>query len=122
LGNPFSFGRDVLAVVVLRGEELLFASGHTLSEAECVALACRHLVAFDVPPRASAPTTRDDGRRTLVAGEERVLCFGGETPEAGDRTTTWVLTRRDGALGIGWACLAALSRAMGAAPSAEAAG
>jgi hypothetical protein len=51
LGNPFSFGSDLLAVVVLRGAEMLFASGHSLSEVECVALARRYRAVFEVPPR-----------------------------------------------------------------------
>lgn len=116
LGDPFAFGRDVLAVVVLKGDEVVFGSGHTLSEDETVALARRHRVIFSIPPHvrpAGHPPTVASGARSLVIGEERVWCFGGQLPEVGPEVTVWVLTRRDGAQGIGWACLAALSRALG---------
>jgi hypothetical protein len=114
LGNPFGFGRDVLAVVVLAGDGLVVASGHSLDEAESVALARRHRAVLSAPPRDGEPAGAPGahGPRTIVAGEERVWCFGAEVPEAGAGTTAWVLTRRDGAQGIGWACLAALSRAL----------
>lgn len=114
LGNPFGFGRDVLAVVVLAGDDLVVASGHSLDEAESVALARRHRAVLSAPPREGEPSGAPgaSGPRTIVAGEERVWCFGAEVPEAGAGTTAWVLTRRDGAQGIGWACLAALSRAL----------
>jgi hypothetical protein len=114
LGDPFAFGRDVLAVVVLRGDELVFASGHTLGEEEAVALARRRRAILSVAPHEGAPGDAA-GARTVVTGEERVWCFGAETPGASVGSTVWVLTRRDGAQGIGFACLAALSRAMGCA-------
>lgn len=116
LGDPFAFGRDVLAVVVLRGDEVVFASGHTLGEEEAVALARRRRAILSVAPHEGAQRdAAGAGARTVVTGEERVWCFGAETPGASVCSTVWVLTRRDGAQGIGFACLAALSRATGCA-------
>lgn len=125
LGDAFAFGRDVLALVLLSGDDLVFATGRGLDEGECVGLARRRAGLFAVAPFAGggAPVDGGRGRRNLVTGEERVWCFGAEAEERGAARTVWVLTRRDGAQGIGWACLTALCRALsGSSPDRSEAG
>jgi hypothetical protein len=50
--------------------------------------------------------------KTLASGEGALWCLGAELDEHPDGGSVWVITRRDAGLGVAWACLAAVTRAV----------
>lgn len=60
---------------------------------------------------ASATSTRVTAGYRVATREERCWCLGSAISGAGRRGSVWILTHPSAGLAIGWACLAALTRA-----------
>jgi hypothetical protein len=113
--------QELLGVVVLSGapeRALLLGFGAKELEAHsCVALAQRRaesLTGWRLPA-GDASTERLSSigfyLRTMVTGERALWCFGAELDPASG-ATLWLFTDRGVSQGLGWAYLAALTRAL----------
>ncbi len=121
--------REVLAAVLLDGSEsptpVVGYCDQSLDETQWLDIARRRLPCFRVGLNVDSPSSSlrmgSSGfyLKTMVTGEGSTWCFGAELlPEA--QQTLWLFLSRSSSQGMGWACLAALTRVLARLPRREA--
>jgi hypothetical protein len=116
---------EVLGAVVLAGDHVSVVAGSgstALDRDACIDVARRRVGTFGNDPWLVGPEDREEDLasigfylRTLVSGEPQFWCFGAELDRE-NGTTLWMFADRGSSQGLGWACLAALTRALAAEP------
>jgi hypothetical protein len=110
----------VLGAVVLGGDRTKVIAGagtKALDRDACVAVAQRRAGTFGHSWHVAAEERDEELAsigfylRTLVSGEPDFWCFGAEL-ELEHATTLWMFVDRGSSQGLGWACLAALTRSL----------